>query len=446
MRRCLGLALLCAGCATTTAAERAKHLDQLGLDQLDDGKPCAALTKFKKALAEDEDALAPLRHEIRAARECGRLGATTADARTAAAKEPGSARPHYVLGLCLLAGSRGEASGIEELALAHRLAPKNAEFALRLGVALLDSERAPEALQPLRDAVALSGSDPHPHFPLAVALHRAGQDAAAVAEIGAALALEPDPHDLQEARKLLQSIHDPYRVLPEAARGRFGEGLGWLERAEAPQQAVDIFEALGREYPQVAAVQSALGLSYQRMGDSAEAVEHFERAAQLDPTLPEPHLYLGELYYSLRRYDQAAAQYRAALQQDPLLGTARERLAQISAEGGDYPAAAEQLRALVALHGGDAQARQALVEVLVAGGDVRGAEIQLQRVLKKDPKNLQAKLSLAAVLARRAEETHDAVERRRRSSRARELASEVLAVQPDNAVASRVIAALDKAK
>ncbi|HUB06441.1 MAG TPA: tetratricopeptide repeat protein [Myxococcales bacterium] len=446
MKRLVLAATLLAGCATTTQAEQAHKLDEEGLALLDDGKPCEGLKRFQHAMDEQPDDLEPLRHSIRAARECGRLEVTTAAARDAVTKEPGSARAHYVLGLCLLAGTRGEGRGIDELLEAHRLAPKNAEFALRAGLALLDAERFAEAVAPLREAAALSASDPHPHFPLAVALHHVGQDEAAIAEIGSALSLEPSEHDLAEARKLIDLIHDPYRVLPEAARGKFSEGLGWLERVEAPQRAVDIFEELQSDYPQVAGVQSALGLAYERMGDNSEAVEHFERAAQLDPSLPEPHLYLGELYYGLRRYDQAIEQYRAALREDPLLGQARERLAQLSAEGGDLATTVAQLRAVVALHGGDAQSRLALADALAAEDDLRGAESQLQRILDGDGKNLQAKLSLAAVLERRAEETHDVVERRRRAQRARALAEQVLAVQPDNVTASRVIAAIDKAK
>ncbi len=442
----LPLLALAAGCATTTPAERALKLDATGLSMLDDGKPCEALKRFRSALDEEPDDLAAVRHSIRAARECGCLDATTAAARARVAGEPGSARAHYVLGLCLLAGSHGERAGIDELAQAHRLDPRNPELALRLGVALLESERWAEAVQPLRDAAALAGDDAHPHFPLAVALHHCGQDDAAIAEIGAALALEPSKHDLSEARKLIDLIHDPYRVLPEAARGKFGEGLGWLERSEAPQRAVDIFEELSASYPQVAGIQSALGLAYERMGDNSQAVEHFEAAAKLDPMLPEPHLYLGELYYGLRRYDQAIAQYRAALVADPLLEQARERLAQLDAEGGDLAGTVAQLRAVVALHDGDAPSRLTLAEALVAAGELKEAEAQLGRVLDADPKNLQAKLSLAAVLERRAEGTRDAVERRRRAQRARDLAQQVLAVQPDNAAASRVIAAVDKAK
>jgi tetratricopeptide (TPR) repeat protein len=199
--------------------------------------------------------------------------------------------------------------------------------------------------------------------------------------------------------------------------------MGWLDRSDVPQRAIDIFEALQTEYPQLAGLQSAMGLAYQRLGDTAQAVEHFERASQLDPSLPEPHLYLGELYYGLRRYEQAAAEYDDALTQDPLMEAARERLAQLAAEEGDLKMAAQQLRALVAL---------------------KAAETQLQAVLDKDPKSLQAKLSLGMVAAKRAADAHNPDDRQRFSEKARKLIQEVLAVQPDNVAASRVLASLDK--
>ncbi len=446
MRGPLVSLMLLAACATGTPAERAAKEVKAGLAALDDGRVCRAYGRFQAAVKEDEDDLDALRHLVQAARECGRLDAMTRAAQRRADEAPSSARARYVLGLCLLAGSHSERRGLEELATAHRLEPANAEYALRLGLALLESERFVEAVGPLREAVAHEGDDPHAHFPLAVALHRTGHDEDAIAEIGAALAFEPSRHDIQEAHKLLELIHDPYRVLPQGARGQFREGLGWLEREEAPQRAVDVFEILQQQYPQVAAIQSVLGLAYQRIGDSSQAVEHFERAAQLDPTLPEPHLYLGELYYSLRHYEDAAVQYRAAIAQDPLLAAARERLAQLLSENGDLPGAAQQLRAIVALHGGDADSRLALAGTLFLGGDLHGAETQLRKVIERAGTNLQATLTLAAEVAKEAEATHDPVERRRLNDQARQLAGEVLALQPDNAVASRLVATIDGSK
>jgi tetratricopeptide (TPR) repeat protein len=436
--------LALAACATTTPAERAKKDDKSGMGDLDEGRSCKALKKFRKAVDEDPDNLAALRHTIEGAKQCGELDATTQRARKEVANEPNSARAHYVLGLCLLAASRGEEHGLDELREARRLDPRSGELALRLGIALMESERFKEALDPLRDAVKLEGSDPHPHFPLAVALHRSGENAAAIATLAEALQGEPDEKDLENARKLLDLIHDPYRNFPEKAKGRFSEGMGWLDRSDVPQRAIDIFEALQTEYPQLAGLQSAMGLAYQRLGDTAQAVEHFERASQLDPTLPEPHLYLGELYYGLRRYEQAAAEYDDALTQDPLMEAARERLAQLAAEEGDLKMAAQQLRALVALKAGDPGARLALTQVLVELGDLRAAETQLQAVLDKDPKSLQAKLSLGMVAAKRAADAHNPDDRQRFSEKARKLIQEVLAVQPDNVAASRVLASLDK--
>jgi cytochrome c-type biogenesis protein CcmH/NrfG len=123
---------------------------------------------------------------------------------------------------------------------------------------------------------------------------------------------------------------------------------------------------------------------------------------------------------------------------------ARERLAQLAGEEGDLKTAVEQLRAVVALKAGDAAPRLALTEALVGLGDLRGAEAQLQAVLDKDPKSLQAKLSLGMVDAKRATLAHSPDDRHRLTEKARKLITEVLAVQPDNVAASRVLASLDK--
>ncbi len=434
---------LAAGCTTLTPEQRADRRDAAGSEALSGDKPCEALADFREALALQPESWRELRHEVAAARGCGQLGKVTARARERVKSEPESARAHYQLGLALLAGERGEKEGLAELALARKLDPRSAEPALRYGFALVESERYAEAIAPLRAAIALAPDDPHARFPLALALHRTGHDAEAVAAIAEALQHTPSADDLAKARALLDVIHDPYRPIPAGAKPRFQEAMGWLDRDDASQRAVDVLESLASDFPQVPIFYSALGLAYEKLGDTSQAVEHFEQAIALDPTLPGPHFYLGEVYHGLQKYGQAEAQYRAALAQDPLLEAARDRLGEMEFDEGDGKDAVAQLRALVAIRHGDPKTRLRLASALSLVGDLPGADRELQAVLKKDPKNLAAQLGLGGIDVQRALEAKAPDVRRQFADAARKRLHDVLAQQPDNAAATRLLAALD---
>lgn len=441
--RALPLFAVLAGCAAASPEQRAAGREAAGLSALGADEPCRALADFRAALAADPERWSALRHEVLAARRCGRLDALTREARAGVASGPESARAHYLLGLCRLSGTGGGEEGLAELSRARALAPASPEPALRLGIALVQAERFAEALAPLRDAVRLAPADPRPRLPLALALHRTGHDAEALAEIDAALPLDPTAADLKSARRIVERIHDPYRGMPAADRDKFRDTLSVIEKSDAPKRAIDHLEALIREAPQVPVFQAALGLAYWRMGDDAQAVEHFEEAERLDPTLPDPHLYLGELYHGLQRYDQAAAEYRAALAQDPLLAQAHDRLAQMAFDEGDGPAAVRQLGALLALRGKDPKIRARLAAALALAGDVAGAEGQLRAILAAKPGDLSARVGLAAIELKEAGEANRPETRERYADSARKLLRGVLAEQPDNVAAARLLATLD---
>ncbi len=433
-----------AGCATLPPHQAALRDDAKGLDDLSSDKPCEALSEFHDALAVEPGAWAPLRHEVLATRRCGGLDRLLESARSRVAHRPEEPLGHYLLGLCLLAGPGGEREGLAELQKARALAPNDPELALRLGIALLESEKWSEAVEPLERAVALAPADPHPRFPLSLALHRTGHDHEALASLAAAVPLLPTDKDLEAGRKLVRLLHDPERVIPLPARPRFEEGMSWLDRHEAGQRAVEVFEALQSDYPQLAPLQAALGLAYQQLGDAAQAVAHFERAAELDPSLPEPHLYLGELYLGLRRHREAAQELRAAIAGDPFLEEARAKLEELAVDAGDVQTAIAQSQALVGLLGGKPMARLLLTRALALAGDLEGAEAQLHAILESDPKNLQAKIDLAAIDVKRSMNAASPEDRHRLTDRARKLLGEVLADQPENAAANQLLATLAK--
>jgi Flp pilus assembly protein TadD len=87
---------------------------------------------------------------------------------------PNQAALRRELAAALVAASRFE-DGFVELVAALLVAPDDAELLAAVGQLFLDTDRAPEAIAPLRRALVVKPDRYATHYALAVALSRAGQ-------------------------------------------------------------------------------------------------------------------------------------------------------------------------------------------------------------------------------------------------------------------------------
>lgn len=103
------------------------------------------------------------------------------------------------------------------------------------------------------------------------------------------------------------------------ARGRLDEALMVLQRGSFI-------------YPEHAALHSAVGAIFLRLGRDLEAVSWLERAVELDPGQTEWRVLLSQAFEGSGRPGEALLHYRRALRLDPALGSAQDavrRLEQI---------------------------------------------------------------------------------------------------------------------
>jgi len=182
-----------------------------------------------------------------------------------------------------------------------------AELTAALAEALVRADRAREAVDELRAALAASPRDPGLLYALGAAYDGAGERDAAIAEMRALLALQPDH---------FEALNFVGYALAE-------QGVRLDEAERLVRRALELRPRSGH-------VLDSLGWVLFRRGDASRAVEVLERADALAG--PEPVIleHLGDAYRALARRADAARVYRRALgavPEDPRSDDTRRRTA-----------------------------------------------------------------------------------------------------------------------
>ena len=449
MKRLLVAVLLaslagCFGHAEVRSEGAPQALVERGEAHLKAGRYEEARRAFEAALAADRSLLAAHRGLAHAYFELGRLSQLEDRYRKALSSDPNDAFAAY--GLAIVRYAESSANAGEALKLLERvdtLRPGLADVSYRMGLIHLDAERWKEAAWAFGRAVALDPRNPAYRAPYALALYHLGEPRRALDALSGLLELHPRIQDVEKARRVAERINDPFRDLPKEVKERIHQGIGWLERADVPQNAIDIFREILLDHPDLAIVHSLLGLAYQRIGSGGEALTHLRRAVELAPDLPQPHLYLANFYFGRDRFEEATAEYEEALRRNPLLLEAHVLLARLAADHGDRPRALRHLDAWSTLEPDNPAPRLERARLLAQAGDLDGAERALSEVLRIDPSHLEAHLSLATIWHRRYQLAKTEEARQAAAEETRRHAAFVLDAQPDNAAAARLLEDLE---
>jgi len=361
------------------------------------------------------------------------------------ARQPPSPARHFMRALVLFAqAADATPQALAEIDAALALAPRQAELHFRKGLMLLESEKYEASLEPLSRAHGLAPERPAYLLPLAKARARNGDGPGAVDAVRLLIASDPSPTQVETARALMGEISDPFAKVPRAAEARLEEGLGWLQRYDAPQQALLLFEDILSEYPDLAVVHALLGLAYQRLDDAGRAVDEFRQAIALAPEHGRFHYYLAQVYLSRHRAEQARAELEKAVALDPLLEEAHHKLGDLAFERRELDASRRHFETLVALQPGSPPARGKLATLLQMQGDFQGAERQLGMILEKDPGNLEFTLRMGTMFVEKAQAAKTPAGKQQARDKAEEWLNKVLAIAPQNAQASAALEMLKK--
>jgi tetratricopeptide (TPR) repeat protein len=222
---------------------------------------------------------------------------------------PGSARPHYNLGVELERIPDRLPEAIAEYQAALRIQPDHAEAHNNLaGVLARMPDRLPEAIAEYQAALRIRPDLPAVHYNLANTLARMpGRLPEAIAEYQAALRIRPD----------YAEAHDNLANALARMPGRLPE-------------AIAEYQAALRIRPDRAEVHYNLANALARMPDRLpEAIAEYEAVLRSEPDFAEAHVNLGNtLAQTPGRLPDAIAEYEAALRirPDPQLRQMVDRL------------------------------------------------------------------------------------------------------------------------
>jgi len=226
---------------------------------------------------------------------------------------------------------------------AQRLLPTAARAEV-LGNCCLTQGRAAEAEASYRQQLSLDPGSPRAHANLGYALFNLQRVPEALAELKAALALDPANADAarladrirqgpplplaaEEARQRALLKAEPWdpdhgdrlgRIL--ADQGRFKEALPYFQHA---QQVKPCWRYAGN-----------LGSCQLALGHFVEAEAVYRQTVALEPKNSEAHAFLGRALAALKRWPEALAQEDAALALDPENFSAQRLEEQLLQQGG----------------------------------------------------------------------------------------------------------------
>jgi tetratricopeptide (TPR) repeat protein len=210
----------------------------------------------------------------------------------------------------------------------------------------------------------------------ALAFHRAGRLAEAIACYRRTLALQPGCFEFHFnlAAALFES-------------GQLDESARSYRRATLLR-------------PQDAETHYSLGVVLQRMGDSVLASAAYEQAVQIRPDFPNALGNLGCLRSSMGDLPAAELLLRRCIALDPGNVSAHGSLATLFAKQGNTAATMESCRSALALDPNHAPTLSILGAAYMQVGELHTAEVILRRCIALDPGNLSGHCSLADSLAK----------------------------------------------
>jgi tetratricopeptide (TPR) repeat protein len=187
-------------------------------------------------------------------------------------------------------------------------------------------------------------------------------------------------------------------------------------------------------------VHALLGLACARLDETGRAVVELHLAMELGPDLPQPHAWLAQLYGSKDKPDLAVTELQAALARNPLDLDSLRALGELRLSRTDK-AALPPLQDLAALSPGDDTAQLLLARAELVAQKTGAAQERLESLAQRRPDDAEVLLRLALLLNDLRKNAPEA-QRPAMTERVETLVKKVLALQPENVMANRLLTAL----
>ncbi len=253
---------------------------------------------------------------------------------------PGSPGPLTIPQRLTLARQHHQAGRLAEAEALYRgilyEAPRNPDALHLLGVLAYQAGRPQQAIDLIRDALAVDGVNALYHSNLAAAYLAAGRLAATVAHAREALRLQPTLPDahynlavglLGQGRldEAAAAFAEAIRLNPAHVDARCHLGGILHHQGKLPAAVAHLREAVRVDSGHVRS-RNALGAALLALGQSAAAEPHLREAVRLSPTFAEAHSNLGLALRESGRVEEAAQCFRESLRLNPRYAGAHNNL------------------------------------------------------------------------------------------------------------------------
>ena len=301
-----------------------------------------------------------------------------------------------------LVAQKSPAAPIENLQAAIQRSPFDYKLRLALGLAYLELNDFPHALDAFQDAVRLGPNSSEAHNWLGVALMEKSDLPNAIAEFRKAVSLDPNNaraytnlgSSLSHSGENDQAIAAFKKALalqPNSPAVDLDLGLAFRQKGDLNSALVHLRRVVKSE-PNNSTFQYELGQTLRQNGDLAAAVAAFERAVEINPEQLEAYYALGQAL----KQQSAAAQKPTSPNSSPA-DDFYKRAQELAAKG-DLNAAKEQLTSALQADENYAEAHNLLGYILGQQGDLAFAVNHLERAVQLRPEYADAHYNFGVAL------------------------------------------------
>ncbi len=245
--------------------------------------------------------------------------------RDTVAKNPKAWAGFNNLGLILLqTGRAGEAIGNLQRAL--QLKPNYADAHYNLGIAFAQTDRIEDAINQYEQALRLAPDSAETHNNLGIALKQMGRLDDAISHFEQAVRIAPNDAEvhynlattLRQVGKNNEAIvhfEQAVHLKPDFVGAHYNLGAA-LVKAGRMEEGIQHFEQALRLKPDYNE-HNKLGIALMQVGKIPDAIRHFEEALRLNPNLPEVHYNLAAALERTGKFSEAIGEYEQAMRLKP---------------------------------------------------------------------------------------------------------------------------------
>jgi tetratricopeptide (TPR) repeat protein len=273
-----------------------------------------------------------------------------------------------------------------QIGISLKLTPNNPELHNLIGLIYYQKGLYEASLAEFQTARKLKPDERQYSFNTGLALIRLGRQDEAENEFKNASGFK-DNSDLSQAFLT--------QITANKLRETYNEGYSAMKNGQI-NQAIDLFEAVLRQKPDMVEAHINLGVCYRIRGDKSKQIYHFTEALKLRPDMPDIHYNLGLVYSDTGMYQQAIAEFDKAVELRPSYQDAHFQLGIMLYKNKNYADAALEFQQCIRLSPNWLEAHLNLGSCYLKLGNINGSVEHFKESVRINQNSAEAHYSLGS--------------------------------------------------